>query len=69
MSTFKRFIDNVTGRFTQSRDPATTTKIDVGGLSAGKRKILSNALEDEKLASSPYMANKVLRDAIEKVLG
>ncbi len=50
--------------------PAITVAESPGpGLSRLNRRILANAISDEKHTTSSHSANKVLRDAILKVLG
>lgn len=71
---FKRFKDAATGLFTTraKADANQSTTIAVAppkGLSAINRRILKNALEDETLQTSAVKANRIMRDAITRVLG
>jgi len=70
MSLYQRIRDSITGRFTTSADPATTQAESPGpGLSRLNRRILANAIADEKHCTGAHAANQVLRDAVLKVLG
>lgn len=69
MNHFKHVRDTLTGLFTKSRDPATTVaESPTPGLSRLNRRILANAIADERNCTGAHSANKVLRDAVLKVL-
>lgn len=69
MSIYKRIRDSLTGRFTTNTHPAiTVAESPAPGINRINRRILANAISEEKMQVSCHTANKVMRDAILKVL-